>query len=448
MSEQQITSEDWIAHQSAMQARLAAIADFETRIAGLQAEQLGLTAQYVDDRIRFDDEHGFLSGPAQYRGLVAEIAISKRVSVTSAATFMDDAWHLTRHLPHTTKALADGRIALSAARAIAHETVVLEDDETRALADKLLSDEAADLLPGKVRPMAEQRVAEIDPDAALRRQVRERADRHLQLSPVGSGMSWLSAYLPSEQASAAYAAVHDHAKAARAGGDPRTTSHLMCETFVERLTGVATDAIPSQINVVMTDVTLLGLTDDPAHLVGAGPLAAPYARELATNGKAWLRRFLTDPVDGSLSHGDPRRRRFDGSLRELVVARDQHCQGIQCSRRIRDIDHVTPYADGGATTLADGQGIDRACHTSRDDPRMQVHRDPETGVTTWTTPIGLTWRTLPPRTLVTVRFPRGVRHFRHDLVHPPEAPYLRRGAELCAAALKNRHRHHVARQRC
>ncbi len=440
MNEGNVTSEEWIAHQSAMQLALGAIADLEDKIAECQAEQVRLTAMYVDARVAFDDEHGFLSGPAQYRGMVAEVAIAKRVSATSSASFMDDAWHLARHLPRTTTALAEGRIGLTAARAIAHETVVIDDPESQALADELLSEEATDLLPGKVRPMAEQRVAEIDPDAALRRTVRERADRHLQLSPAGSGMSWLSAYLPAEQATAAYTAVHDHAKALRAAGDARTTSHLMCDTLVERLTGTDTGAIPSQINVVMTDATLLGLSDDPAHLVGGGPLAAPHARELATNGHAWLRRFLTDPVDGSLTHGDPRRRRFDGTLRELVIARDQHCQGIQCGRRIRDIDHVTAYAEGGTTTLDDGQGIDRACHTSRDDPRMQVQRRTATGVTTWTTPSGLTWRALPPPNPIGGRTLQQQRRWRRQLLHPSESICEQHLVEVLAIELKHRHR--------
>jgi hypothetical protein len=440
MNERRVTSEEWIAHQRAMQETLGSIAALEDKIAACQAEQVRLTATYVDARVTFDDEHGFLSGPAQYRGMVAEIAIAKRVSVTAAATFMDDAWHLAKHLPQTTTALAEGRIGLTAARAIAHETMVIDDPQTQALADELLADEAADLLPGKVRPMAEQRVAEIDPDAALRRAVRERADRHLQLSPAGSGMSWLSAYLPAEHAAAAYNAIQDHATALRAAGDPRTTNHLMCDTMFERLTGIDTDAIPSQINVVMTDATLLGLSDDPAHLVGGGPLAAPHARELATNGKAWLRRFLTDPVDGSLTHGDPRRRRFDGSLRALVIARDQHCQGIQCARRIRDIDHVTPHAEGGTTTLDDGQGMDRACHTSRDDPRMQVRRHASTGVTTWTTPSGLTWRALPPRNPVAGPSLSEQHHWRRHLLQPPDSIHEQSLVEVLVVDLKHRPR--------
>ncbi len=405
-------------HQQAMQVRLARIAKVERKIAALQAEQVELTASFLDDRVRFDEEHGVLSGPAQHRGIVAEVAIAKRVSVTTATGFIDDAWMLARRNPATLAALQTGRIGLSAARAIARETMVLDDPDTRAMADQVIAEEAPDLLPGKVRAMAEQRVAEVDPDAAAMRALRERADKHVLLAPAGSGMAWLSAYLPAEQAEAAYSSVHDHAKRLRAAGDPRNTSHLLCDTLVERLSGTSTDAIASQVNVVMTDATLLGLSDDPASLVGHGPLPAPLARALAGNGHAWLRRFLTDPVDGSLTHGDIHRRRFDGALRDLIIARDQHCRGIQCGSRIRDIDHITPHAEGGVTTLHHGQGLSKNCHTTRDDPRMQVHRHPDTGVVTWTTPTGSTWRSLPPPSQAPGTLRPWQRRFRHRLIHP------------------------------
>jgi hypothetical protein len=401
-----------------MRVTLARIEKLERKIAALQADQVALTASFIDERMRFDEAHGFLSDPAQYRGMVAEVAIAKQVSVTTAAGFMDDAWAMTHHNPVTLAALQTGRIGLTAARAIARETSVLDDPATRALADRVIAEEAPDLLPGKVRPMAEQRVAEIDPEAAERRTARERMDKHVQLQPAGSGMAWLNAYLPAEQAEAAYASLRDHARRLRAEGDPRPTSHLMCDATFERLTGTTTDAIPSQVNVVMTDATLLGLDDDPAHLVGIGPLAASFARSLATNGQGWLRRFLTDPVHGSLTHGDTRRRRIDGSLRALATARDQHCRGIQCASPIADFDHLHEHARGGVTTLENAQGLSRSCHTTRDDPRMQVERNPRTGVVTWTTPSGLTWRSLPPPSQAPgLLLPRHLR-WRHLLTHP------------------------------
>src|SRR4051794_822617 len=82
-------------HQQAMRATLARIEKIERKIASLQAEQVALTASFIDDRMRFDEVHGFLSDPAQYRGMVAEVAIAKQVSVTTAAGFMDDAWAMT-----------------------------------------------------------------------------------------------------------------------------------------------------------------------------------------------------------------------------------------------------------------------------------------------------------------------------------------------------------------
>jgi len=339
--------------------------------------------------------------------------------VITAGRFMDDAWRLSTDHPHTMAALRTGRLGLYAARMIALETCVLDDPAAKELADRVICEEAVDVLPGKVRSLAERRVSEIDPDAAGRRTQRERADKHMQLQPAGSGMAWLNAYLPAEQAQAAWTSVRDHAKRLRAAGDPRTTSHLICDTLVERLTGTSTDTLPSEIHVVMTDATLLGLTDDPAHLPGVGPLTAPVARALATNDNAWLRRFLTDPVDGSLTHGDPRRRKADGSLRALVIARDQHCRGIQCASPISDLDHVLEHTNGGLTTLANLQGTSKNCHTSRDDPRMHLTRDHDTGVVTWTTPTGRIYRTLPPPALITAN--RSQRSLRGLLIHPPQS---------------------------
>lgn len=424
-----------------MQAKLARIEKLERQIAALQAEQVAPRASFVDERLRFDEDHGFLSDTAQYRGMVAEVAIAKQVSVTTAAGFMDDAWTLAHHNPETMSALQTGRISPSSARAIACETSVLEEPATRALADRVIAQDAPDLLPGEVRAMAEQRVCEVDPDAATRRSLQERADKHLQLQPAGSGMAWLNAYLPAEQAEAAFASVRDQARRLRADGDARTASHLMCDTLVERLTGTTPDALPSQINVVMTEATLLGLGDHPAHLVGVGPLAAPVARELVTNGNAWVRRCLTDPVDGSLTHGDTRLRRADGSLRALVTARDQHFRGIQCAGRIVDIDHVVEYAKAGPTTLTNLQGLSEGWHTTRDDPRMKVDGDPRTGVVTWTTPSGLTWRNLPPPSQAPGTLLPGQRHWRRFLTHPVSSRMENHLVEYSVCQLKaRRHR--------
>lgn len=430
---------EWCEHQRAMKTRLDKIAKLERQIAALHAQQLELTTSFVQDRIRFDEDHGYLSDSAQYRGMVAEVAIAKRVSVITAGAFMDDAYQLTAH-PATMRALKTGRLGLPAARSIVHETVVLDDAEAKALADAVIAQEAVDVLPGKVRPLAERRLAEIDPDAASRRRVREAAHKHVKLNDAGSGMAWLNAYLPAEHAVAAYNSVHEHARGVYAAGDPRTVSHIMCDTLVERLTGAATDTLPAHVNVTMTDATLLGLSDQPAHLQGIGSLPADAARKLSTTSAAWLKRFLTDPVDGSITVGDVRRRRFDGALRDLVLIRDQHCRGIQCASPIRDIDHIQPHAVGGPTTSVNAEGLSENCHITRDDPRMQVYRDEITSVVTWTTPTGLTYRSLPPPSLAPGSLSRTQRHLRSVLIHPPESPMERLTLRYAVSQLRGTRR--------
>ncbi len=101
---------EWRAHQDAMATRLVEIADVERQIAALQADQLELTASFLTDRLTFDQSHGFASDQAQYRGMVAEVAIARGVSVVTAGSFLNDAWPLTTRHPHTMAALRAGRI--------------------------------------------------------------------------------------------------------------------------------------------------------------------------------------------------------------------------------------------------------------------------------------------------------------------------------------------------
>jgi hypothetical protein len=309
---------------------------------------------------------------------------------------------------------------LSAARSVVAETSHLEDDDLLRLADQIIAEEAVDVLPGKVRALAERRVIEIDPDAAARRSAKERADRHVRLAPAGADMAHLGAYLPVEQATSCWRSLHEHATAQRAAGDPRSHSRLMCDTLVERVTGaVRAEELKTEICLVMSDTTLLGVSDSPAQMVGAGPVTAPLARQLATTGTAWVRRLLTDPVDGSLTQMDSRRRRVDGALRRAVIVADQHCRGIACASPIRDIDHVHEHGRGGVTSFANSQGLSKGCHQAREHPHMRVTTDPGSRATTWTTPTGLIHVSLPPPALGHGSLTRQQVRDRHWLAHPP-----------------------------
>jgi hypothetical protein len=180
----------------------------------------------------------------------------------------------------------------------------------------------------------------------------------------------------------------------------------MADTFVERLTGQAqaTD-VPVEVQLVMTDRTLLGGDDAPARLVGHGPIPAALARTLLRAGPAceqarvWVRRLFTNPVTGDLIAMDSRRREFPMSLRRFFVIRDEVCRTPWCDAPIRHADHVVRSTDGGETSADNGQGLCEACNQAKEAPgwRSSTPRRAGPGATiTVRTPTGHSYTSTPP----------------------------------------------------
>ncbi|MBA2716634.1 MAG: DUF222 domain-containing protein [Propionibacteriales bacterium] len=410
----------WAEREDALTARLDKIAGLQRRICQLQAKQVSEVATFVDERNALDAALGVSLSPGQYRSMVAEVSIACNFSTMTAQSFVADAYDLALRHPFTHAALAKGTVNLTTARAVARETRLIDDADQQALADRVIAEELPHVPPGKIRGMVERRVIEIDPDAAARKAVTERADRHVSVQPATPGTAYLQAYLPAEQAAACWHSLDDHARSLRAAGDGRSISHLMCDTLVERVTGVAKpDDLKVHLNLVMSDTTLFGADDNAGELVGVGPVPAPVARLIAATGNTWVKRLYADPIDATLAAADTKRRHFDGHLRDFILVRDQHCRGIRCASRVRDIDHVLEYAKGGLTTAENGQGLSENCHTMREHPRMRVDRDIETGVVTWQTPSGLEHRSLPPPTVGAGATTPVQRRYRNWLIDPP-----------------------------
>jgi Domain of unknown function (DUF222) len=229
----------WAVREDACAGTLDRISELHKQICSLQAEQVRLVATYVEQRNQLDADLGVPSEPAQYRCLVTEVAIACNLFNLSAQSFLADSYNLATAHPCTLAALDDGTVNLSAARAVVREAGLLDDPNARALADRVIAEELPDVSPANVRALVEQRVIEMDPDAAARRAEQERADRHVSIATGTPGTAHLNASLPAEQAAACWHALHDQARGLRVDGEPRSMSHLMCDTFVERLTGVS-----------------------------------------------------------------------------------------------------------------------------------------------------------------------------------------------------------------
>ena len=376
------------------------------------------------------------------RGLVEEIGLACRVSPSVAARRLAAARAWWSDLPHTYTALATGRLHERVAAAVVSETRHLDPVRRREVDAHLHPDpsatsaDAADLEVGTslvdlgVRAalaVAAKTAYRVDPRAYVARGRTEREDRHVTLRPAPDTMSWLSGYLPVEQGVACLAALKRHTDTAVAAGDDRTRGQIMADTLVERLTGQARACdvnVEIQLIVPTRPSNPTGLTEpagaaddvDPdasaplegitgldhsgtdqdegaALLSGVGLLPMALARELvdASAGRTLVRTLQQSPGGQVVAIGA--RRRFTGSLADLLVARDQTCREPFCDAPIRHLDHVQRHADGGPTSLPNGRGLCARHNLTREQPGWNatvVHEglgtQPHTVVTT--TPTG------------------------------------------------------------
>ncbi|MEV7647970.1 DUF222 domain-containing protein [Arthrobacter sp. NPDC089319] len=150
--------------------------------------------------------------------------------------------------------------------------------------------------------------------------------------------------------------------------------------------------------------------------VGTGQKAPPAgtepgwktARELARQDRlrnlkvggvedVWIRRLYTAPGTGQLLGMDSKARKFPDGIRRMVMARDAFCTGPWCEAPIQHIDHIVAHADGGPTSLANGQGLCERCNQSKEADVWSAKPlpGPRRSVQT-TTPTGHTYTSTAP----------------------------------------------------
>ncbi|MFD2023913.1 HNH endonuclease [Promicromonospora aerolata] len=154
------------------------------------------------------------------------------------------------------------------------------------------------------------------------------------------------------------------------------------------------------VRVTVPASALLGLDDAPGELRGFGPIPADVARVIATD--ATWQRLLTDPSTGVLTDYSTTTYRPGKVLSAAVQARDETCTfpfGCDSPAAWDDLDHIVPFdhdldpatsppGTPGQTRAANLQPLCRKHHLLKTHAGWGVVRDPDTGITTWTTPTG------------------------------------------------------------
>lgn len=382
----------------------------ERLIAACSAAQVRVVAAFAES------QHALLTSREvpeadRTRSIAGQVALACREGPARARRRVCLARVLVADMPATVRALQNGDISDWHAREIAARTILLDPVRRRAV-DAELAGTLAGLSVAEVRRRATLIAQRLDPEAATIAARHAHAGRCVTIRPAPDGTAYLTAKLPMTVAVAVYAALHGAARTAVAGGEARSRSQLMADLLVSGITspprGVPGDAeqappgtglphgVGVEIQLIMTDRTLLDGAADPALLAGHDSIPAPLARRLLADldgsAKVWVRRLYTDR--GRLTGMDSSRRLFPHAARRFLLARDQVCRTPWCSAPIRHIDHIAPVVDGGRTTVSNGQGLCETCNHTKQTPGWSSCGAADGSVTV-TTPTGHSYTSRP-----------------------------------------------------
>ena len=358
-------------------------------------------------------------------GVAEQIALARGESPHRGGRLLGMAKALVIEMPHTLTALDAGRLSEEKAMHVVKETACLTVEDRAAVDEELAADTGTFDGVGTRGVIAAVKAAAIrrDPRSVTQRASHAATERGVSLRPAPDCMTYLTALLPAHEGVAVYAALTRKADALKAAGDPRSRNQAMADTLVEWTTGTPGGISGIDINLVMTDRTLLQGDSEPARLTGYGTVPAAWARELlnpekghkrrgrSTTGdahtagqkdavqelKIWLRRLYTAPDTCDLVAMDSKRRLFPPPLRRFIQVRDDTCRTPYCDAPIRHHDHIIPWHNDGPTSLANGAGLCEACNHTKELPGWKAQPRPGPRHTfEITTPTGHTYRSTAP----------------------------------------------------
>lgn len=392
--------------------------------AAAAAAQAKVTAEFAASQRRQLREQG-VPLTRQGRPIAAQVALARRDGPHMGSRHLGVAEALLHEMPGTYGALRRGEISEWRALLMVRETACLARKDRTAV-DAELAPRLGRLGDRQTGNEARRIAYRLDPHSVMNRVRGAERDRRVTIRPAPDTMSLVTGFLPAKQGVAVFAALSTYADTMRAAGDERARGQIMADEYVARLTqpaaaggrcshsastdsGHGTDGragdegrsarVDLDVQLVMTEATLVRGDDAPATLVGYGPIPAPLARRMVREAdeetRVWVRRLYSDPVTGDLAAMESKRRRFDQPMRQFLVFRDEVCRTPWCSAPIRHSDHVTSADDGGPTSVANGQGLCEACNYVKQSPGWRARVRPG-GLIETTTPTGHSYPSHPP----------------------------------------------------
>lgn len=331
------------------------------------------------------------------RSVAAEIAIARRVSDRTIQSKISEAWDLVESFPMTLHSLECGSVSVAHARVIMGEGLLIRDDRRRIDYESAVLERAETVTPGRLRRLARAAASSIAEVSFQERQEKARAQRSVSCTELDGGMSELVAIVPTILAEGIMDRLTQAGNAVTSTDpdDPRSIDQLRADLLCDLLlTGqpsgdphAGIGAIRAEVTILIPALTLLGQSQEPATILGRGPIDLEDALHLAAEAPS-LVRVITDPVSGQVLSTD--NYRPGEALRRYLRMRDGRCRCPSCNRSAwrSDVDHTIPFSEGGPTEAGNLAHLCPGHHTVKHLPGWQV-RQLEPGVLEWTTPHGI-----------------------------------------------------------
>ncbi len=292
------------------------------------------------------------------------------------------AYDLVERLPAVWDALNSGDIDLRKAREIARGTDHLDDHTARIVVDRVLVS-ASGLTTGQLRARIRRLCIGTNPEDAQQRVENAVEDRRMVIEPTVDGTADFHAYgAPIDRAAAIGRKINGLARSLKRAGEGRTMDQLRMDVFLDLLDGNHSGSVQRPRGMVDIHVdlkTLTELSETPGELAGYGPVIAHIARQVAkTQTDSQWRTTVTD------QHGNigP-----TTSQKRQIHARYPTCVFLGCRMPAAqcDIDHRTPWSEGGETSVENNKPLCRYDHVGRHKAGWTYLRLPE-GQHQWTGP--------------------------------------------------------------
>jgi hypothetical protein len=345
--------------------------------------------------------------------VAAEVAAALRISQGLAGSRLRYARAMRERLPRVAEVFKAGDIDFRMFATIVYRTDLITDDEVLAAVDEQLAVNVArwpSMTRARLAGQVDKIIGRVDADAVRRRREHQ-ADRQVWIADLEEGgLSQINGSLVTPDAHALDKRL-DALAATVCEHDPRSRQQRRADGLgalavgADRLgcrcgrpdctAGKRPAATPLVIHLIAEHATIDGSGSAPASLVGADGLIAPeLLAELAKSAK------LVPLVHPAVAAPEPGYVPSKG-LADFVRCRDLTCRWPGCDRPAYDcdVDHTTPYAEGGPTHASNLKCYCRTHHLVKTFWGWRDQQLPD-GTVILTSPSGQTYVTTPGSALL------------------------------------------------